>query len=82
MSDKVWSEGFGPLLPGTSAIPFGSLEALERELKTKRFAAFSVEPVQSEAGVCVPSPDYLQTAQALCRRYGTLFVLDDVQTGM
>jgi ornithine--oxo-acid transaminase len=82
MSDKFWSEGFGPLLPETSAIPFGNIEALERELKTKRFAAFIVEPVQSEAGVCVPDPDYLRTAESLCRRYGTLFVLDEVQTGM
>lgn len=82
MSDEFWREGFGPLLPETKTIPFGSLEALERELKSKRFAAFVVEPIQSEAGVCVPARDYLQAAQALCRRYGTLFVLDEVQTGM
>jgi ornithine--oxo-acid transaminase len=82
MSDKFWSEGFGPLLPETAAIPFGDLPALERELKTKRFAAFIVEPIQSEAGVCVPHQDYLRTAESLCRRYGTLFVLDEVQTGM
>ncbi|MGC1452903.1 MAG: aspartate aminotransferase family protein [Candidatus Sulfotelmatobacter sp.] len=82
MSDKFWSEGFGPLLPETAAIPFGNLEELERKLKTKRFAAFIVEPIQSEAGVCVPVPDYLRNAQSLCRRYGTLFVLDEVQTGM
>jgi ornithine--oxo-acid transaminase len=82
MSDKFWSEGFGPLLPETAATPFGDLEALERELKTKRFAAYIVEPLQSEAGVCVPDPDYLRTVESLCRRYGTLFVLDEVQTGM
>jgi ornithine--oxo-acid transaminase len=82
MSDKFWSEGFGPLLPGTSVIPFGDLEALERELKTKRFAAFVIEPVQSEAGVRIPDVDYLRGAESLCRRYGTLFVLDEVQTGM
>lgn len=82
MSDKFWSEGFGPLLADTAAVPFGDLAALERELKTKRFAAFIVEPIQSEAGVCVPHPDYLRTAESLCRRYGTLFVLDEVQTGM
>jgi ornithine--oxo-acid transaminase len=82
MSDKFWSEGFGPLLADTAAIPFGDLSALECELKTKRFAAFMVEPIQSEAGVCVPAPDYLRSAEALCRRYGTLFVLDEVQTGM
>ena len=82
MSDKFWSEGFGPLLPDTTAVPFGDLAALERELKTKRFAAFIVEPIQSEGGICVPAPDYLRTAELLCRRYGTLFVLDEVQTGM
>ena len=82
MSDAFWSEGFGPLLQDTAAVPFGNLEALERELKTKRFAAFIVEPVQSEAGVRVPDPEYLRTAESLCRRYGALFVLDEVQTGM
>jgi ornithine--oxo-acid transaminase len=82
MSDKFWSEGFGPLLPETAALPFGDLGALERELKSKRFAAFIVEPIQSEAGVCVPDRDYLRLAESLCRRYGTLFVLDEVQTGM
>ncbi len=82
MSDSFWREGFGPLLPETKSVAFGDLNALERELKTKRFAAFMVEPIQSEAGVCVPNPEYLQDAEALCRRYGTLFVLDEVQTGM
>ncbi len=55
---------------------------MERALKSKQFAAFVVEPIQSEAGVCVPDRDYLRTAESLCRRYGTLFVLDEVQTGM
>ena len=82
MSDEFWREGFGPLLPETKVIPFGSIEALERELKSKRIAAFIVEPVQSEAGVRVPDPEYLRSAEALCRRYGTMFVLDEVQTGM
>ena len=82
MSDKFWSEGFGPLLADTAAIPFGDLGALDRELKSKRYAAFIVEPIQSEAGVCVPDRDYLRIAESLCRRYGTLFVLDEVQTGM
>lgn len=82
MSDAFWREGFGPLLPETKAVQFGDLEALERELKTKKFAAYVVEPIQSEAGVCVPHSDYLRAAESLCRRYGTLFVLDEVQTGM
>jgi ornithine--oxo-acid transaminase len=82
MGDPFWREGFGPLLPETEAIPFDDVDALERKLANKRFAAFIVEPIQSEAGVRVPSADYFRTAQSLCRRYGTLLVLDEVQTGM
>jgi ornithine--oxo-acid transaminase len=82
MSDSFWREGFGPLLPDSEFVPFGDLAALDRALKSKRFAAYIVEPIQSEAGVCVPDRDYLKAAESLCRRYGTLFVLDEVQTGM
>jgi ornithine--oxo-acid transaminase len=82
MSDAYWREGFGPLLPHTKTVPFGDLEALDRELKSRQFAAFIVEPIQSEAGVCVPDRDYLRAAESLCRRHRTLFVLDEVQTGM
>ena len=82
MGDKFWSEGFGPLLPGAEQVPFGNLEGLEERLRTRRFAAYIVEPIQAEAGIRIPAADYLREAQALCRRYGTLFVLDEVQTGM
>ena len=82
MGDSFWREGFGPLLPETEAIPFDDLDALERKLTSKRFAAFIVEPIQSEAGVRLPTPDYFRAAQSLCRHYGTLLVLDEVQTGM
>jgi ornithine--oxo-acid transaminase len=82
MGDSFWREGFGPLLPETEAIPFDDVDALERKLASKRFAAFIVEPIQSEAGVQVPAPEYFRAVQSLCKRYGTLLVLDEVQTGM
>ena len=82
MSEPFWRKGFGPLLPGTEAVPFGSIGALEERLRSKRFAAFFVEPIQAEGGIRVPEPGYLESAQEACRRYGTLFVLDEVQTGM
>jgi ornithine--oxo-acid transaminase len=82
MSDAFWREGFGPLLPGAEGVPFGSIEALEEKLATRRFAMFIVEPIQAEGGIRVPEPAYLKAAERLCRRYGTLFVLDEVQTGM
>jgi ornithine--oxo-acid transaminase len=82
MDNPFWREGFGALLADTMAIPFDDLSALERELKTRKYAAFFVEPVQSEGGIRVPAPEYLRSAQQLCKQYGTLFVLDEVQTGM
>jgi ornithine--oxo-acid transaminase len=82
MANPFWKEGFGPLLPDTEAVPFGDLDELARKLASRRFAAFVVEPIQAESGVLVPTREYLQGAQALCRRYGALFVLDEVQTGM
>jgi ornithine--oxo-acid transaminase len=82
MDGEFWRDGFGPLLPGVEHIPFNDLVALEELLRTRSFAAFLVEPIQSEAGVHVPARDYLREASALCRRYGTLFVLDEVQTGL
>ncbi len=82
MGDAFWRLGFGPLLPDTEAIPFDDVDELENKLRTKQFAAFIVEPIQSEGGVRVPTAEYFRAAQALCRRYGTLLVLDEVQTGM
>lgn len=82
MTDSFWRSGFEPLLQKTEAVPFGDLAALEKELSSKRFAAFIVEPLQSEAGINLAPNGYLQGAQELCRRTGTLFVLDEVQTGM
>jgi len=82
MGDPFWREGFGPLLPDTVEIPFDDLAALEEQLSTRRFAAFICEPIQAEAGIRVPDTDYWRKADALCRRYGTLLVLDEVQSGM
>jgi len=78
--DPHFVERFGPLLPGFSQVPFGDLEALERELRSEDAALFLVEPVQGK-GVNLPPDGYLEGAQQLCRRYGTLFAVDEVQTG-
>ena len=82
MNGEYWRDGFGPLLPDTSPVPFGDLQVLEQRLATRRYAAFFVEPLQSEGGIRVPDSDYLPAAQELCRSYGSLLVLDEVQTGM
>ncbi len=73
---------FEPLLAGCTAIPFGDLDRLRQELAGKRYAAFLVEPILGEGGVVLPPPGYLAEACDLCRRHGTLLVLDEVQTGL
>jgi acetylornithine/succinyldiaminopimelate/putrescine aminotransferase len=79
---EIWQDGFAPVVPDCALVPFGDLAALERELKAGNVAAFIVEPIQGEAGVVEPADDYLPAAQALCRRHGALFVLDEIQTGL
>jgi ornithine--oxo-acid transaminase len=78
--DEHFTERFGPLLSDFARVPFGDLEALERELAREDVALFLVEPVQGK-GVNLPPAGYLEGAQGLCRRYGTLFAVDEVQTG-
>ena len=82
MDDPFWRGKFGPMLAGTAAVPFGHIQALEAQLQTRNYAAFIVEPLQAEGGIVLPPPDYLGQAKELCARYGTLLVLDEVQTGM
>ena len=78
---KEFRDGFGPLLPGCDPVPFGDADALEAQLRTKTVAALVIEPIQGK-GVYLAPESYWRKAQALCRRYGTLLVIDEIQTGM
>jgi ornithine--oxo-acid transaminase len=78
--DPAFSDRFEPLVPGFERIPFDDLDALEAALRARDVALFLVEPVVGH-GVFLPSPGYLESAQDLCRRHGTLFCVDEVQTG-
>jgi len=73
---------FEPLLPDCTAIPYGDIGALEAALSGSDCAAFIVEPIQAEAGVVLPPDGYLREALQVCRRCGTLLILDEVQTGL
>ncbi|HRK01495.1 MAG TPA: aspartate aminotransferase family protein [Oligoflexia bacterium] len=72
--------GFGELYDAR-ALRMGDLAALEEALATKRYAGFIFEPVQGK-GVYFPNDDYYQQAANLCKRHGTLFIADEVQSGM
>ena len=74
-------EGFGPFLPGCDPVAFGDPAGLEAQLAPGDVAALVLEPIQGK-GVNLPPEGYLQAAQRLCRDAGTLFVCDEVQTGI
>ena len=73
-------EGFGTLLPATP-VPLNDLSALKHELERGDVAAFIAEPIQGK-GVYVPSDPFLPEAGRLCRKHGTVFIVDEVQAGL
>ena len=79
--DDNFRNGFEPLLPGCAAVPFNDLDRLEAELAAGDVAAFIVEPIQGK-GVNMPDDAYLPEAARLCRKFGALFVADEIQTGI
>ena len=74
--------GFEPLMKGFEHIPYDDLSSAEKTLKKKDAVAILVEPIQGEGGVIVPKGDYLAGLERICRKHGTLLMLDEVQTGM
>jgi ornithine--oxo-acid transaminase len=82
-NDPVARKNFGPFTSGFVKVEYDNLEQLEEELSSNpNVAGFMVEPIQGEAGVYVPSEDYLVKAKALCDKYNVLFIADEVQTGI
>ncbi len=82
-NDPVARKNFGPFTNGFIKIEYDNLVALEEALQSNdNVAGFLVEPIQGEAGVYVPSEDYLASAKALCEKHGVLFIADEVQTGI
>ena len=74
-------KGFGPLMPGFDEVAFGNADALAKALAARDVAAFVVEPIQGK-GVNAAPRAYWDSVQDLCRKHGTLLVIDEVQTGL
>jgi len=79
--NPYYRQGFGPMLSTVQEIPFDDLSALEWALRNKDVAGFVVEPVQGK-GVNIPSSSYFPEVSRLCKKYGTLLIMDEVQTGI
>jgi ornithine--oxo-acid transaminase len=69
-------------MPGYIVIPYDDQDALRAALEDESVAGVLVEPIQGEAGVVVPSEDYLPFIQKICREKNVLFIADEVQTGL
>ena len=70
------------VLADTKVIPYNDPEALERVLAAGDVAAFIVEPVMENIGICLPQPGYLQAVREITRKYGTMLIFDEVKTGI
>ena len=82
-NDENARKNFGPYTAGFIKIPYDDINALEKAITaTKNIAGFLVEPIQGEAGVYMPSEDYLAKAKAICSANNVLFIADEVQTGI
>jgi acetylornithine/succinyldiaminopimelate/putrescine aminotransferase/predicted amino acid dehydrogenase len=79
---EKYQKAFGAPVPGFDYVPYGDLDALRRMLAGGRYAAFLVEPIQGEGGIVEPPAGYLRQARKVCRETGTLFVADEIQTGL
>lgn len=77
---KLWN-GFEPLLPGFNYVPFNDVEAIKNSV-TNKTVAVMLEPIQGEAGINVPSINYLKEVKELCEKNNLLLILDEVQTGI
>lgn len=62
-------------------VELNNLESLEKELAHKDVCALLIEGIQGIAGIYEPTEEYLQGAEKLCKKYGTLLILDEIQSG-
>ena len=76
-----YHEGFMPLLPGFTYIPFNDIDALTAAFDDETCAVL-VEPIQGEGGIHEATPEFLQAIRDLCDTTGAVAIWDEVQCGM
>ncbi|XWX03679.1 ornithine--oxo-acid transaminase [Aggregatilineales bacterium SYSU G02658] len=79
--EPQYKDGFGPFTPGYKTVPYGDADALEAAI-TPNTVAFSVEPIQGEAGIVLPPDGYLRRVREICTRHNVLLFTDEIQTGL
>ena len=64
-----------------SFVPLGDLEAVEQALSAREYAAVIIEGIQGVAGIYEPSDEFFRGLRSLCDKYGTLLIVDEIQSG-
>jgi ornithine--oxo-acid transaminase len=79
--DETARAGFGPYTPGFRSVPYGDAAAVAAAIDSDTVAVL-LEPIQGEAGVIVPPPDYLPAVRDLCTAANVLMIADEIQSGL
>ena len=79
IGDEYWRNAFRPLLPDILHLEYNSFESLEEI--TQQTSCVIAETIQAEAGIIVPSKEWIQALRGKCTATETLLILDEVQTG-
>ena len=82
-NDESCYKNFGPFTNGFELIEYNNLNVLENKLKSNsNIVSIMLEPIQGEAGVILPSKNYLKKVYKLCEKYNVLLIADEVQSGL
>ncbi len=80
-SEEQYKDGFGPFTPGFKLLPYGDIETV-RNAMSANTCAVMIEPIQGEAGILIPPDGYLKQLEGLCRQNNSLFMVDEIQSGL
>ncbi len=80
-SDESARRGFGPFTPGFRSVPYGDADAVAAAIDDDTVAVL-FEPIQGEAGIVVPSADFLPRVRQICTERNVLMIADEIQSGL
>jgi acetylornithine/succinyldiaminopimelate/putrescine aminotransferase len=78
--NEIKKQQFRPLLPDVKFIDFNVEKDLEEI--TQSTACVIMETIQGDAGVRIPSPEFMKALRKRCTETGALLILDEIQCGM
>ena len=74
--------GIRPESASADCLSYLENELFRRRVDPEEVAGIFIEPIQGEGGYLPAPADFLQGLQRICRKYGIMFVADEVQSGM